>query len=67
MRVFDIVGRQVAKLAANKVEATISNLRKRAREETITIPQIYDEALQVIKIINVNRLPLKLLLFTHTT
>ena len=35
-------------LAANKVETAISNMRKRAREETTTIPQIYDEALQVL-------------------
>ena len=35
-------------LAAKKVKAAISNMRKRAREETVTIPQIYDEALQVI-------------------
>ena len=33
-------------LPANQVEATISNMRKRAREEMTTIP--YDEVLQVI-------------------
>ena len=35
-------------LAANKVETAISNMRKRAREETTTIPQIYNETLQVL-------------------
>ena len=29
------------------IEATISNMQKRAREENTTIPQIYDNALQV--------------------
>ena len=33
-------------LAAHHVEATISRRRKRAQEETTTIPQIYDDALQ---------------------
>ena len=36
-------------LAANRVEATVSNMRKRVWEETTTILQIYDEALQVYK------------------
>ena len=39
-------------LAANKVEAAISNMRKRAREETVTISRMYDETLQVIIITN---------------
>ena len=33
-------------VAANQVVATIGKMRKRAREESTTIPQIYDEALQ---------------------
>ena len=35
-------------LATNKVEIAISNVRKRAREETTTISLIYDEVLQVL-------------------
>ena len=52
-------------LAANKVETAISNMRKRAREETTTIPQIYDEALQVLgKMTNYCYL-IELLLFSY--
>ena len=53
-------------LADNKVETGISNIRKRAREEVISIPQIYDEALQVLSKMTNYCYLIELLLFTYS-